>query len=144
MATLFADVARQHDVPIELVYKSLGRNRLYIDAGEVLPFALLYCFLIAVVTRVILRRYPPADGWTSSTIMLLLLSMGFALGGIMIGEMWSWFLEGYRVGNGHMSYRAQRLIWSRHPAALFSGALVLFWLVAVEVVRKAKSTSTPG
>jgi len=144
MATLFAEVARQHDVPVELVYKSLGRNRVYIDAVAVLPFALLYCFLIAVVTRVILRRYPPADGWTSSAIMLLLLSVGFALGGTMIGEVWSWFLEGYRVGNAHMSYRAQRLIWSRHPTALFSGALVLFWLITVEIARRAKSTSTPG
>jgi hypothetical protein len=138
-ATLFAEVARQHDVRIELVYKSLGRNRVYIDAAEVMPFALLCCFPIAVVTRVILRRYSPADGWTSSAIMILLLSVGFALGGIMIGEVWSWFLEGYRVGNAHMSYRAQRLIWSRHPAALFSGALVLFWLVAIEVARTTQT-----
>jgi len=144
VATLFGEVARQHDVPIELVYKSLGRNRMYIDAVEVLPFALLYCFLIAVVTRLILRRYPPADGWTPSAIMILLLSVGFALGGIMLGEVWSWFLEGYRVGNSHMSYRAQRLIWSRHPAVLFSGALALFWLVAVEVARRARSSSIPG
>jgi hypothetical protein len=144
MATLFAEIARQHDVPVELVYKLLGRNRVYIDAVEVLPFALLYCFLVAVLSRVILRRYPPADGWTSSAIMMLLLSVGFALGGIMIGEVWSWFLEGYRVGNAHMSYRAQRLIWSRHPSALFSGALLLFWLIALEVARRTKSTSTPG
>ena len=109
-----------------------------------LPFALLYCFLAAVGARMILRRYPLADGWTSSVIMISLLSVGFALGGIMVGEVWSWPLEGYRVGNGHMSYRAQRLIWSRHPAVLFSGALVLFWLVAVEVVRRPKSTRTPG
>jgi hypothetical protein len=144
MATLFGAVARQHDVPIELVYKSLGHNRVYIDAAEMLPFALLYCFLIAVVTRVILRRYPPADGWTPSAIMILLLSVGFALGGIMLGEVWSWFLEGYRVGNSHMSYRAQRLIWSRHPVVLFSGALALFWLVAIEVARRARSSSIPG
>jgi hypothetical protein len=144
MATLFGEVASQHDVPVGLVYKSLGHNRVYIDAAEVLPFALLYCFLIAVVTRVILRRYPPADGWTSSAIMILLLSVGFAVGGIMTGEVCSWFLEGYRVGNTHMSYRAQGLIWSRHPAALFLGALVLFWLVAVAIARRAKSTSTPG
>jgi hypothetical protein len=142
MATLFAEVARQHEVPVELVSKSLGRNRLYIDPLEVLPFALLYCLLAAIATRLILRRYPPADGWTSSAIMLLLLSVGFAVAGIMIGEVWSWFLEGYRVGNPHMSYRAQRLIWSRHPAALFSGALLLFWLVAAAIARGAKSPPT--
>jgi hypothetical protein len=42
-----------------------------------------------------------------------------------------------------MSYRAQRLIWSRHPAALFSGALVLFRLVAVDVARRAKRRQLP-
>jgi len=143
MATLFAGVAKQHAVPVESVYHSLGRNRVYIDLAEVLPFALLYCFLGAAIARLILRRYPPSDGWISTVIMILLISLAFAVGGTMIGEVWSWAVEGYRVGNGHMSYRAQRLIWSRHPTALFFGALVLFWLVAIRVARQAKLI-TPG
>jgi hypothetical protein len=143
-ARLFAEIAKQHSVPVELVYKLLGRNHVYIDAVEVLPFALLYCFVVAFAARVILRRYPLAEGWNSSAIMMLLLSAGFALGGILMGEIWSWFLEGYRVGNPHMSDRAQRLIWSRHPGALSCGALLLFWLIALETVRRTRSTSAPG
>ena len=69
-------------------------------------------------------------------VMMVMVSLAFAVGGVMLGEMWSWAVEGYRVGNSHMSYRAERLIWSRHRGALFVRALVLFWVVAGGVGRR--------
>jgi hypothetical protein len=53
--------------------------------------------------------------------------------GGMLGEVWSWIGERYQIGNSHMCCRAQRLIWSRHPTALFTGAIVIFWLAALEI-----------
>jgi hypothetical protein len=138
VATLFEQVAKEHGVPAERVYSSLGHNRPYFDLAEVLPFAVLYCFLAAAGARLIWRRYPPAEGWIPSVVMMSVLSIGFAVAGTMLGEVWSWFVEGYRVGNPHMSYRAQRLIWSRHPAVVLGGAFVLFWLAAV-VARRIQS-----
>ena len=58
--------------------------------------------------------------------MALFLSLVFAAGCTMFGELWSWVVENYRVGNDHMSYRAQRLPWARHRAGLFAGALIGF------------------
>jgi hypothetical protein len=139
MATLFAQIAKVHQVPVQDVYSSLGRNRVYIDLIGILPFALVYCFVVAAVSRLIWRRYPPVeDGWIPAIVMFLLLSLAFAVGGFMLGEVWSWIVERYRVGNPHMSYRAQRLIWPRHATALFTGAIVIFWLAALESARRLR------
>jgi hypothetical protein len=110
MAALFGEIAKQHGVPPSEVSDSLGRNRAPIDLAVNLPFALLYCLVAAAGARVIWRRYPPADhGWTPGVVMALFLSVVFAAGCTMFGELWSWAAESYRIGNGHMSYRAQRL-----------------------------------
>jgi hypothetical protein len=144
VATLFEQVAKEHDVPVERVYGSLWHNRPCFDLAEVLSFALLYCFLAAAGARLIWRRYPSAKGWVPCLAMMSVLSLGFAVGGTMLGEVWSWFVEGYRMGNSHMSFRAQRLIWSRHPTALLVGAFALFWLAAVVARRIRLNHSLPG
>jgi hypothetical protein len=40
-------------------------------------------------------------------------------GCVILGEMWSWLAETYRIGNDHMSYRAYQLWWGRHRFELF-------------------------
>ena len=135
VATLFEQVAKEHAIPVERVYSSLGHNRPYYDLAAVLPFAVLYSFLAAASARLTWRRYSPAEGWIPCVVMMSLLSLGFAIAGTMLGEVWSWLVEGYRVGNPHMSYRAQRLIWSRHPTAVLGGGLVLFWVAALVARR---------
>jgi hypothetical protein len=138
MTMLFAQAAQEHGVPVERVSSALGHNRRYFDAAEVLPFALLYCFLAFGAARLISRRYPIADGWIAFLLVALLCSAGFAAGGNMLGEVWSWLVEGYRVGNPHISYRAQRLVWSRHPALLFACGFVLFWAAALATVGRRR------
>jgi hypothetical protein len=118
-------------LPVGQVSGSLGRNRAYIDIAEFLPFALLYTLAVIVCARMIWRRYPPADGWASGITMALFVSLAFAAGSIMLGEQWNWFVEGHRIGNNHMSYRADRLFWAKHRVELFAAALMIFWLAAI-------------
>ena len=137
MARLFGEIAKQHNVPIERVYGSLGQNRAYIDLAINLPFALLYCLVAAVVARAIWRRYPPAEsGWLPGATMILFLSLAFSVAFVMVGDIWARIAETYRVGNDHMSYRADRLLWARHLTALFSAAFATFLLTAAEVARR--------
>jgi len=68
-------------------------------------------------------------------IMTLFLSLAFAVGGLMLGEVWSWIAESHRIGNSHMSHRVDRLWWVQHRAALFPGALVVFWLASARGAR---------
>jgi len=140
MAALFQQVAEEHDVSIQQVASSLGHNRGYIDFAEIVPFVVLYVFAAAAVARVVWKRYPPSEnGWQPGIAMALFFSLALAVGGTMMGEVWFWFAEGYRMGNSHMSYRANRLFWVRHRAELFLGAVVIMWLAVAEAARHVQS-----
>ena len=140
MAALFQQVAEEHGVSPARVSASLGRNRVQIDIAANLPFGLLYAFVAAAVARMMWRRYQPAEHtWIPGVIMALFLSLVFAAGCTMLGELWSWSVETYRIGNDHMSYRAQRLPWARHRAGLFAGALIVFWVAAAAGARKLRT-----
>ena len=140
MGTLFQQVAKEHGVPAERVYSSLGRNRGYIDLAENLPFVLLYCVVAVAAARMIWRRYPPAeDGWITGATMILLLSLALAVAGTMLNAVWSGVAENFRVGNGHLSGQRVKGPWSRHGTALFASMLILFWLAAIEVTRRMRS-----
>jgi len=136
MGRLFGEIANQHNVPIERVYGSLGQNRAYIDLAINLPFGLIYGLVAVAVARAIWRRYPPTEsGWLPGATMILFLSLALPVGFIMLGDIWARIAETYRVGNGHMSYRADRLLWVRHQSALFLTAFITFW-AAAEVTRR--------
>lgn len=145
MERLFEEIGKQHGVPAAQVAGSLGRNRAYIDLAEVLPFALLYGLAATAVARMIWRRYLPAeDGWAPGITMALFLSLALALGGTMLGEQWNWFVETHRIGNNHMSYRADRLFWAKHRFELFAAALMAFWLAVIDAARRMRSEHFKG
>jgi hypothetical protein len=145
MERLFAEIGKEHGVPVEQVSASLGRNRAYIDMAEVLPFALLYGLAAIVCAGMIWRRYAPAeDGWAPGIIMGLFVSLALAAGGTLLGEIWNWIVETHRVGNNHMSYRADRLFFAQHRLELFLAALMIFWLAAIHAARHVHSEHSNG
>ena len=140
MASLFEQVANEHRVPVGLVSDGLGRNRAGIDLAINLPFLLLYCLGALAVACWLWRKYPPAEhGWVPGVTMALFLSLAMAVGGTMLGEVWSWIAEGYRVGNSHMTYRVERLWWVRHRTWLFAGAVTAFWAATAVAARRLRS-----
>jgi hypothetical protein len=145
MATLFAQVASEHGVTVEQVSSSLGRNREYIDLAEILPFALLCCFAASAVARKTWRRYSPGEhGWAPGVTMAFFLSVVFAAGATLLGEVWCGIAETHRIGNNHMSHRFARLLWARRRAEFFAGALLVFGLAAVEGARHLRSDDLSG
>ncbi len=70
--------------------------------------------------------------------MALFVSLALATGSTMLGEQWNWFVEGHRIGNNHMSYRADRLFWAKHRPALFAAAFMIFWLAAIIAARRVR------
>ena len=139
MGKLFEAISKEHGVPVEQVSSSLGQNRGYIDVIEILPLALLYSLAAIVGARMIWRRYPPTEaGWAPGITMILFVSLALAAGSTMLGEVWIWFAEGFRVGNGHMSYRANRLFWVRHRFELCAAAMMIFWLAAIKAARRMR------
>jgi hypothetical protein len=145
MERLFEEIGREHGVPVGQVSDSLGRNRAYIDLAELLPFALLYALAAIVGARIIWRRYPPAeDGWAPGIAMALFVSLASAATSALLGEVWNWIVEGHRIGNSHMSYRADRLFWHNHRFELFVAALLIFWLAAILAARRVRLVHSGG
>jgi hypothetical protein len=139
-ASLFEEIAKEHGVPAATVAKSLGQNRAGIDIAEILPFVLLYCIGAAAVARTVWRLYPPAEnGWLPGAVMLLFVSVVFAAGGVLAGEVWCWVVECNRIGNSHMSDRVQRLWWVRHRAELFLYATIMSWAAGAWAARRLRS-----
>jgi hypothetical protein len=140
MTSLFEQIAKEHRVPVGLVSGALGRNRDRIDLAINLPVVLLYCWAATAVAQLIWRKYPPAEhGWISGATMALFLSLVTAAASMMLGEIWSWLAESYRIGNDHMSYRVQRLWWVRHRPELFAGAVTAFWLAVAAIALSIRS-----
>ena len=138
MQTLFEAIAKEHGVAFGQVSGSLGRNRAYIDAAEILPFALLYGFAVVLAARMIWGRYPPEYGYAAGIIMAVFVSLALAVGSTMVGEQWNWFVETHRIGNNHMSYRADRLFWAKHRFELFAAAWLIFWLALINRGRRTR------
>ena len=137
MASLFEQIAKEHGVSVAIVLGALGRNRARVDLAINLPFVLLYCFAATAVARLIWHKNPPAEhGWIPGATMALFLSLVIEAVSMMLGEIWSWLAESYRIGNDHMSYRVQRLWWVRHRTELFAGAVTAF-CVAVAATAPA-------
>jgi len=138
MEELFTEAAKEHGVSSEQVAMSLGHNRAYIDLGMSAPFVLLYCFAAAVLARAVWNRYPPDCGWIPGAVMTLFLSLFIAAGSVLLGEQWNWFVETHRIGNEHMSYRADRLWWGTHRLELFVGGVVVIWIFGFVAGRRGK------
>lgn len=135
LGTLFEAAALAHGIPAERVARALGANRAAIDTAVNLPFLLFSGVAAWFAARWVWRRYPLREGWTPGAVMTLFLALSFAFASVMLGEMWSWFVEGWRLGNGHMSYRAIRLPWARYRTELWTGMLLLFIAVAALAAR---------
>jgi len=140
MGSLFEQIAKEHNVPVEYVSGALGHNRARIDLAVNLPFVLLYCFAAVAASWLLWRTYPPSvHGWVPGAIMAIFLSLAIPAAGTLLGEAWSGTAESLRVGTGHLSDRTQRLWWIRHRAQLFVGGVAVFWLAVSATARRIAS-----
>src|SRR5580700_364946 len=130
LATLLQQIAKSHGVSRTEMIENFGRCSVAIAVGEQLPFLLLYLFLSVVLINKVRGRYPPEDGLAVGIVMILLSSLAAGIGGALLGKQLADLLEMIRVGNGHMSYRADRIPWAHYQASLFGFYLTLFWIIA--------------
>ena len=130
LATLLQQIAKSHGLSRTEIIENFGRRSIPIAIGEQLPFVLLYLYLSVLLVNKVRRRYPPEDGLAVGLVMIVLASLAAGLGGALSGEQLAQLLEAIRVGNGHMSYRADRIPWAHYQASLFGFYFALFWVIA--------------
>jgi hypothetical protein len=141
LSSLVIQIAKSHNTSPYEVAKYFGRRSLAVDAAMYIPFLVLYILLAAMFAGFLLRRYPPEHGWTVILLIGVLASLVAAIAGAMTGETWAATMESVRVGNGHLSYRMDRLPWVRHRIEFFEVCLALFWIAAVTRYRMSRRST---
>ncbi len=116
MNKLFAMVGHDHGVNIDRVRHGVRHRSGLFDALVLLSFATLY---FRAASRVASRVVHGSSGSLPSMIIAALFaSMMLGIVGFLTGAVWSGVAETIRVGNGHVSYRVNRIPWRQHPGAL--------------------------
>jgi hypothetical protein len=126
---LFTAVMAAHQVTPPQIMSFWGRRPVGFDAAVMLSFGLLYAWCaFAVAGR--LRR----SG--KGIVLSVYVSLAVAAAGVIVGELWAGALETLRIGNGHLSYRVDRVPWGHYHIELFLAALALFSILAASQRRR--------
>jgi len=131
MGILLEEIGKERGMTAQEAFRSFGRRSAAMDLAINLPFLLVYALAGDFAIRRLLRRYPPGDGWMTTVIMVILASLAFGTGGLILGQQWSGLAESIRVGTTHLSNRGFRLPISKHRSEAFVFAVALFVGIAV-------------
>jgi hypothetical protein len=128
-------VAQQHFVPIDAVDAAVNDRREWLDAVVIASLASLFLMATRMVVRFLMRG-ALADAPVLATAMFIVVSLGagavLSLGSnVFIGS-----IESIRVGNGHMSYRTERLPLRQRPVETFAAGAIGFVAVAAMQYRR--------
>lgn len=143
MGILLREIGKAHGITAEEAFKFFGHRSMAVDVGMNLPFVLLYGLGADIMVRRLRRRYPRGEGWIALGVVVVLCSLAFGLGGLLMGGMWSGAAESLRVGSGHLSNREFRLPWNQHRGEIF--ALLVAVFVGIAAIRyRAAINSAEG
>lgn len=136
---LLADIARRRDVTVDNVASARGRRHMGLEFATVfLPMAAVFALTAGWAAGRIYRRFPPSVEPRQALILVVVMSIVIAGVGFMIGDMWSWQVDAWRLGNDHLSYRAFYRPWVQHPTAVVLATVALCAAVAASVRRAAR------
>jgi hypothetical protein len=144
LTALLGLVARDHGVSPEAARATLARRPAGVDLAVTGSFAVLYVLLASRAARG-LRRSFPLDGGVDSVaavVATVMASVAVSFLGTLAGEWYALTVEMIRVGNGHLSNRAERIPWNHHRVALFLTGVALFWLIAAHRYRAGAGAAT--
>jgi len=137
-AALFAVISQQHNVPIVAVGAAVADRREWLDALVILGFAVVFAIVAKQVAAFMLRG-ALADSRALAMSMLFVAALSAGATGLLAGGIWFDLIESVRVGNGHMSYRVERMPIHRNRLATFAACAALFAAVSAVQYRKTRS-----
>jgi hypothetical protein len=132
IAQLFQLVARNDAVTDNQVRASLTHRPIEFDLAVVLSFLIIYSWLANALSFQIWHSQAQDDVERRAKIISVYAAILLGLTFVMLGEAWCDTMETIRLGNGHESYRGERVPWVHHyyleyvgGAAIFCGAIML-------------------
>jgi hypothetical protein len=134
MATLFARISQSHGIDVSTVREYARQRDIIFDAGVLLLFAFAYIGIAYQLVGRVTRRFP-GDERFALAAAIIIVSVMTAFAAVLVGDSWSIATEVLRVGNGHLSYRTERLPWRQYRPAMIATAFGVFWLIAVVRIK---------
>jgi hypothetical protein len=135
LATLFATVATTHGVDLQQVRDVRGQRPFAVDVTVSLSFAVLYFIFSAVVAGTVFRSFP-VDEPTPAVVASLVAAVALSACGVIAFGLFAAVLEVVRIGNAHLSLRADRLPWAHHTLLLFAIGVLVFSAAAAFQYRR--------
>lgn len=142
MSSLFATVATDDGVTEEQVREAAAQRPFAFDFAVMLSFAVLYFLVANAMALRVWRRFPIQDGWMAGIIATAAVSIVVSAAAVFAGDIWTGIAENIRVGNGHLSYRLDRIPWRHHHVSLFIAGIALFWIAATIQSRRRRPEPT--
>ena len=134
MAMLFARISQSHGIDVSTVREYAQQRDIIFDAAVLLAFAFAYVVIAYQLVGAVTRRFP-GDERFALVAAVITVSVMTVFAAVLVGDNWSIGAEVLRVGNGHLSYRTERLPWRQFRPAIIATALGVFWLVAVVRIK---------
>ena len=126
---LFERISEGHAIDVGIVREYVQQRDIIFDAAVLLVFGFAYVAIAYHLVGVVTRRFS-SDERFALVAAVIIVSVMTVVGAVLIGDSWSIGAEVLRVGNGHLSYRTERLPWRQYRPAISAAALGVFWLVA--------------
>jgi hypothetical protein len=138
MAMLFVRISQSHAINVGTVREYAQQRDIIFDAVVLLVFAFAYVVIAYQLAGAVTRRFS-GDERFALVAAVIVVSVMTVFVAVLVGDSWSIGAEVLRVGNGHLSYRTERLPWRQYRPAIIATALGVFWLVATVRVKNRKS-----
>jgi len=129
MTMLFDRTAQTHAIDASVVREYAGHRDIVFDAALMVAFGIAYVLIVSQVIGIVVRRFA-ADSRSALLVALVLTSAMAVIVTLAAGDVLSIAAEILRIGNGHLSYRTQRLPWRQDRQAIVAVAVVVFSLIA--------------
>lgn len=129
-------VAQQHLVTVNAVAAAVSDRRVWLDVVVVAAFAGLFLAIAAIATSFMLRG-ALVDSRVLAGAMLIVASLAAGVVAVLGSTVFVGVIESLRIGNGHMSYRAERLPLRHRRIETFAAGAACFVITgAVQLRRK--------
>ena len=141
MESLFKGVASHHGVEVDLVRQYSRQRDILADSVTILSFGLLYLAAVYYLVGKMRQRFS-ADESLNFWIMVIVISVGASLVGLLVGNLWSIVIETYRLNSAHLSYRMNRIPFRQYWYVYLLCGVMGFWLIAFIRSRHPQITQT--
>lgn len=140
-ARLNVVVSQEHSVPTVAVAAAVTDRRAWLDGLVLITFCGLFVTMASGAAAWLLRG-ALRESRAVALVLLLPASLGAGAVGVLGSSAFVGVIESLRIGNGHMSYRVERLPLRHRRVETFAAGTLCFILIGAIQFQRNRSLSS--